>query len=77
MNNKFKLNYKLNCGHELAWFWCKVTDVLIKCTTYAHDQHKKQFRKNQEIAKEMLNYDYSDGYKKDLEDFANSEVELD
>lgn len=77
MNNKFKLNYKLNCGHEMMWFWSKVTDVLIKCAQYTHNRTKQQYQKNRETAKEMLNYDYSESYKKDLEDLVNSEIESD
>lgn len=77
MDKKLKLNYKLNCGGELASFWGCVTGVFIKCAQYTHDQTKKQVRKNCETAREMLKYDYPDEYKKDLEDFANSEIESD
>lgn len=68
MDNKFKLNAKMNVNLVGTDFWLAVAETTCKVAMFATKQAIKLVKKNADIAEQMLEEDYPESFKTQLEE---------
>ena len=74
MNKKSKLLRKLNIGIMKVDLWSRVVDFALWLAKTAHEKAKKNFYKNQQLAAEMAEEDYSEDLRIQFEQISKTEL---
>lgn len=74
MSKKSKLLRKLSMGIMKVDLWNRVVDFALWLAKTAHEEAKKNFYKNQQLAAEMCKEDYSEELKSQFEEISKTEL---